>query len=382
MLNSTFKKILVFSLFFMVFSCPENVRGESLETKIGRMIMVGFRGAELSEESPIVEDIVNLGISGVILLDHEPGKDPSNANIRSPNQTRELISSLKSLPGGDELLIAVRHEGGENTPLKEVYGFPGSLSQGILGMADDIDLTRQNSLDVAQTLSKLGINLNLAPMLSLDPAAENPEPHGSDRIFSHDPEVVVKHAWEVINAHRVFNLLTAVKYFPGKGDADENQQGLVESGDTWDDLALFPFREIIQDPGCDMIVMANSFNPGLDPEWPSTLSEKTVTGLLRQKLGYTGVIITHDMQDPKIRDNYPLEVILERAITAGADIIMFANSRVYEPDIAGRSAGIIKNLVEEGRITKSRINESYLRIKDLKSRLRPMVESDCSFCIK
>ena len=382
MMNPTLKKILVFSLFFTVFSCPDNARGESLEKKIGLMIMVGFLGAELSEDNPIVEDIVRRGISGVILLDHDAGIDSQKRNIRSPNQLRDLVSSLKKLPGGDELLIAVQHEGGVNTPLKEDCGFPGSLSQGSLGRADDMDLTRQNSLDAAQTLSTLGINLNLAPMLDLKPA-EISEPHGHDRHFSHDPEVVATQAWEVINAHRVFNVLTAVKYFPGGRDMDEPGRGLAEPDDIWiNSRALSPYRELMADPGCDMVMMGNSLHPGLDPEWPATLSEKTVTGLLRQKLGYTGVILSPDMQSPMIRGNYPLEIILERAITAGVDIIMFANSRVYEPDIAGRSVEIIKSLVNEGRITRSRINESYRRIKDLKSRLQPLVESDCSFCVK
>jgi beta-N-acetylhexosaminidase len=356
---------------------------DSLEKKIGQMIMVGFRGLELTEDTMIVEDITRHGIGGVILYDYDVQKGVFERNIKSPDQLKGLINSLKSLPGGDGLLIAVRHEGGDNTVLKERYGFNRSVSQGHLGKNDNISLTMKYSLDSAQYLSELGINLNLAPVIDLDARDKSNEMHGHGKYFSHDPDVVVEHAWEVINAHRIFKVLTAVKYFPGHGIAGNDfHQGFVDVSKSWDAKELLPYQELIADPGCDMVMVGHIFNRRLDPDWPASLSEKTINGILRQRLGYEGVIISADIQVPGIRDNYSLETVLERTILAGVDILVFGNNLIYEPDIVNRSIETIMELIDQGRISKSRINDSYDRISDLKARFKPLVESDCSFCLE
>ena len=178
-------------------------------------------------------------------------------------------------------------------------------------------------------------------------------------------------------------MLTAIKYFPGQGSAGNDfHQGFVDVSKSWDAKELLPFQELIADPGCDMVMVGHIFNRRLDPDWPATLSEKMINGILRQRLGYEGVVISADMQVPAIRDNYSLETVLERAILAGVDIILFGNNLVYEPDIVNRSIETIMELIDQDRISKSSINESYDRIIDLKAGLKPLVESDCSFCLE
>ena len=356
---------------------------ESLEKKIGQMIIVGFRGLELTEDNPVVEDITRYGIGGVILYDYDVQKGVFERNIKSPDHLKELINSLKKLPGGDRLLIAVRHEGGDNTVLKERYGFNRSVSQGHLGKNDNISLTMKYTFDSAQYLSGLGINLNLVPVVDLDAGDKHSEMQGHDRYFSHNPEVVIDHSWEVINAHRIFKVLTAAKYFPGHGSAGNDfHQGFVDVSKSWDAKELLPYQELIDDPGCDMVMVGHIFNRRLDPDWPASLSEKAITGILRQQMGFDGVVVSDDMQNEAIRNNYPMDIALEKAIKAGIDIFIFGNNLIYQPDIARKSIETIKALVEQGRITEDRINDSYQRIKELKALLRPLVESDCSFCLK
>ncbi len=362
---------------------PNQSSAATLEEKIGQMIMVGFRGLELSSDNPVVKDITGHGIGGVILFDYDTQANAFKRNIKSPDQVRELIWGLKNLPGGDNLFVAVAQDGGRTSPLKERYGFRDPVSQVDLGETDNIGITRNHAMDTAQELSELGINLNLVPVVDLNAGPEKSEGESLERSFSNDPEVVIDHSWEVINAHRIFKVLTAIKHFPGYGGAGkESHLNFPDATKTWKNMELIPYEELIQDPGCDMIMIGNIYNRRLDPEWPATLSEKTIKNVLRQEMGFEGVVITDDMQVEAIRGNYSLEVVLERAITAGVDIIMFGNNLVYEPGIAGQSMETIKYLIDQGRLTEDRINESYQRIMALKARLQPLVESDCSFCLK
>ncbi|MFP4399944.1 MAG: glycoside hydrolase family 3 N-terminal domain-containing protein [Desulfonatronovibrio sp.] len=362
---------------------PNHGTTATLEEKIGQMIMVGFRGLEISSGNPVIEDIAELGIGGVILFDYDRRQGGFERNIHSSEQVKKLISSLKSLPGGDDLFVAINQEGGGASPLKERYGFSASVSNLYPGGTEDIGITRERALDTAEILSQLGFNLNLVPVVDVNPDPEHPVKETHKKSFSHDPDIVVSHAWEIINAHRIYKVLTAAKHFPGYGSAgNETYLNFPDTTRTWDDRELIPYRELMADPGCDMIMTGHIVNRRLDPEWPATLSEKIISGILRQKMDYDGVVISEDMQMDAIRKNYSLDVALERAITAGVDIILFANNLVYEPDIARKSVKTIKNLIDQGRLTEDRINESYQRIMDLKARLKPLVESDCSFCLK
>jgi beta-N-acetylhexosaminidase len=105
----------------------------------------------------------------------------------------------------------------------------------------------------------------------------------------------------------------------------------------------------------------------LDGEHPATLSRPTITGILREQLGWDGVVISDDMQMGAIRDAYGYEEAVALAIEAGVDILLIANQLVYEPDIAPRTIDIVEGLVRSGRISEERIDASYRRIVALKS---------------
>ncbi|MCA1744025.1 MAG: glycoside hydrolase family 3, partial [Desulfovibrionales bacterium] len=335
------------------------------------------------DQSHIVRDITELNIGGVILFDYDVEKKKFERNVRSPEQLEKLVDDLSQLSTDVPLLVAIDQEGGRVSRLKEKYGFKKSVSQAYLGEVDDITITGSYALETAQVLSELGINLNFAPVVDLNTNPDNPVIGKLDRSFSNDPQVVVRHSWEVMNAHRVFNVLTAIKHFPGHGSSREDSHlGFVDVTETWDMIELEPFRELISDPGCDMVMTAHIFNAHLDPDWPATMSKKIIGGILRGQLGYDGVVVSDDMQMKAIREHYSLELALEKSIMAGVDIIIFGNNLVYEEGIAGRSIEIIKSLVDQGRITHERINESYERIEALKSKLQPVEQSNCSFCIK
>ena len=166
----------------------------------------------------------------------------------------------------------------------------------------------------------------------------------------------MRHAAEFIRAHRAHGVLTCAKHFPGHGSATgDTHLGLVDVTATWTERELIPFRDLIAQGLCDVIMTAHVFNARLDPDHPATLSRAVMTGLLREKLGFDGVITRYGLAE-----SVPL------AIEAGLDVLCFGNNLTYDPDIAGKAVAILVRAVEAGRIPESRIDLSYRRVLALK----------------
>ena len=341
----------------------------SLDVKIGQMLMVGFRGLEVSNDSPIVQDIRNRHLGGIVLFDYDvPTRSPVR-NVESPTQVTALVEALQSA-SATPLLVAIDYEGGIITRLKEKYGFPPTVSHQYLGEVNDLRFTHQEATKMAKTLAELGINLNLAPVVDVNTNPDNPIIAKYERSFSADPEIVTQQALEFIEAHHEQGVLCTLKHFPGHGSSTgDSHLGVVDVTDTWSRIELEPYASIIEAGQADAIMTAHVFNANLDPEYPATLSRPTITGILREELGYDGVVISDDMQMGAIADHYGFEIAIQKSIEAGVDILAIANNSVYEEDIAAHTVALIKRLVQDGRTDEARINESYQRIRQLKSKL-------------
>ena len=354
---------------------------EDLERQIGQMLLVGFRGLEVDESSPIVRDIRAGHVGGVILFDYDVALKSPVRNVASPEQVKKLVADLQAASPAVPLFVAVDQEGGRVGRFKEKHGFPPSVSQRWLGEQNDLTLTARHAQQTARTLAGLGINVNLAPVVDLDVNPASPVIGRLERSFSADPRVVAEHAVEVIVAHQIEGVLTALKHFPGHGSsAADSHLGFTDVTGTWSESELLPYGEILRSSGADMIMTAHVFNARLDPDWPATLSKRTIQGLLRDEMGYRGVVVSDDMQMQAITDHYSLETALERAILAGADMIIFGNNLQYDQGAARRAVQIILDLVREGRVPGWRINESCARIMHLKSRLAEQGNQDCRLC--
>ncbi len=329
--------------------------------------MVGFRGCRPSECGSIARDIREHHLGGIILFDQEMAdRSLPRRNIESPDQVRELVRHLQA-QAAIPLLTAIDQEGGRVNRLKPVYGFPESFSHEELGRVDDAAETYRHSEVIAQTLSALGLNLNLAPVVDLDAHPDNPIIKGKGRSFSSDPEVVARHAAEFVRAHRAHHVMTCAKHFPGHGSATaDTHLGLVDVTQTWRERELIPFQRLIADGLCDMIMSAHVFNGRLDPRRPATLSKEVITGLLRGRLGFNGVVCSDDMEMKAISSQYGLENSVPDAIAAGVDVLCFGNNLSYDPTIAGKACDILVRAVESGRVLPRRIDESYDRVVALK----------------
>jgi beta-N-acetylhexosaminidase len=350
----------------------ENTRPEiSLEAKIGQMLLVGFRGLKIkSHDDPIVHDIRNHHIGGVVLFNYDVARQSRVRNIQSPQQVKTLVSALQDY-SEIPLLIGIDYEGGIINRLPEAYGFPKTVSHQYLGNKNNRTLTRQYATTMAKTLAELGINLNFAPVVDVNTNPDNPIIGKIERSFSPNPKIVAQHALEFIKAHREQNVLCTLKHFPGHGSSTaDSHLGVADVTKTWKPIELKPYIDLIQAGEADTIMTAHVFNKQLDPDYPATLSKSIITGRLRGELNFNGVIFSDDMQMKAIANYYGLETAIHKAIEAGIDILVIGNNTGdFVPDIAKRVATIIKQLVQSGTLSEERIDESYQRIIQLKSRL-------------
>ena len=343
----------------------------SLREKIGQLLLLGFRGCTPAKCDVIVRDIREHHIGSVILFDQDmAGGTVDTAqrrrNIESPAQVKALVAFLQA-QARRPLLVAIDQEGGRVNRLKPAYGFPESISHEELGRLNQPGETYRQADATATTLAGLGFNLNLAPVVDLDAHPDNPIIKGKGRSFSADPETVARHAAEFVKAHRAHGVLTCAKHFPGHGSATgDTHLGLVDVTATWHEREMIPFQRLIEADLCDVIMSAHVINRRLDPELPATLSRAVQTGLLRDRLGFQGVLTSDDMEMGAIASHYGLEKSIPLAIEAGIDVLCFGNNLHYDPDIAGKAAGILVRAVESGRITEERIDQSYQRVLALK----------------
>lgn len=341
---------------------------DSLNYKIGQMLMVGFRGFSVEAGDSIVRDIQKLHLGGVILFDYDVPRKEARRNIRSPEQLRRLTRQLQSF-SNTPLFIAVDQEGGTVNRLKTRYGFPSSVSAAYLGKIDDADTTRYYAQRTANLLDTLGFNVNFAPVVDLNTNPDNPVIGKLDRSFGADPQRVTRHARIMINQMLDHGILPVLKHFPGHGSAhNDSHHGVVDVTESWSPTELEPYRRLFQTTQVPMVMTAHIFNARIDSSWPATLSPKSINGLLRDSLGFDGVVVSDDLQMGAIRDYYGLETTIYRALDAGVDILLFANNSVFDPEIAQKSHRIIRKLIKEGRIAPARIDRSYRRIQQMKAR--------------
>ena len=344
-------------------------RSLSLDDAVGQMLLIGFPGEQLDEETVALLDDIAPG--GVILFDYDlPSGGAKPRNITSPEQLRALIAELQGR-ADIAYFIAIDVEGGLINRLKSAYGFSIDLpSHQALG-AGSVAATGVAASASAAELRALGINWNLAPVVDVNVFPESPAIGALERSFSADPEVVAAHAGAFARAHAAADVIPSLKHFPGHGSAaGDTHLGVTDVTTSFvreDELA--PYRMLIEDGYEDPVMTAHIVNRDLDPSGrPATLSTAIVTGLLREELGFEGVILSDDMQMGAIVEQYSLERAAVEAIKAGVDVILIANQLSDDRTEVYRVKRAILAAVAEGEISEDRIYESVERILALKRR--------------
>ena len=341
-----------------------------LEQAVGQMLLIGFRGVALDDDTAALLRAIRPG--GVLLFDYDgPSKGELSRNITSPAQLQALTAELQDTTD-IPYFIAIDAEGGYVNRLKSKYGFTLEVpsAQTLGGQPPANTATQADAL--ADLLRDLGVNMNLAPVVDVNVDPTSPAIGKWERSFSDDPATVAAHADAFIKAHQERGIVTTLKHFPGHGSAaGDTHLGVTDVTATYQaDAELAPYRQLIG-AGYDGAVMtAHIVNRNLDPSGlPATLSPAIIDGLLREELGFNGVIISDDMQMGAIVAEYTLESAAVSAINAGVDIIMLTNQHnVYDVGSVYRVRDAIMAAVSNGDIPEARVRESARRILALKQK--------------
>ncbi len=351
-----------------------------LKRQAGQMLLVGFRGAEPLDEAgrplPILEQIPRLNLGGVILFDRDAQLGTPGRNVTGPEQLRRLNAAMGNAAadaGLPPLFVAVDQEGGRVQRLKPINGFPDGPAAADLCPVGDAQagLALAAGTATGRMLRQAGFNLDFAPVCDVNVNPQNPVIGGIGRSFSADPNRVADCAGAFAQGLQGQGVLTAAKHFPGHGSsASDSHLGFTDVSATWSEAELLPFAALIKSGRADLVMTAHVFNDRLDSRHPATLSRAVITGLLRRKLGFNGVVVTDDLQMRAITGRYGLKEALGLAVNAGADLLLIGNNLAYEEDAPDKALRALMELVAEGTVSPARIRESAERIAALKARLQ------------
>ncbi|HUP55271.1 MAG TPA: glycoside hydrolase family 3 N-terminal domain-containing protein [Methylomirabilota bacterium] len=342
---------------------PTPSPGLSLETRVAGLIVVGFRGSRLDQATWVRTALARTGLGGVILFDRDQ-ESGGRRNVVSAAQLRTLVGELRAAAGDRQIIVSIDQEGGVVTRLSPAHGFRAVASEADIGDIDDAGKARSWGEDIAETLASVGIDLNFAPVVDLDVNPKSPAIGALDRSFSADPDVVVAMATAEIAAHRAAGIRTTLKHFPGIGSSTTNTDfGVADVTKTWTRRELEPFQRLIDAGTVDLIMAGHVVNGQLDPDHPASLSAATVNGLLRDEMGWSGPVVTDDLQAAAIDQAFGFDEAVVLALEAGNDLLLFANQQGYDPKIVSRAIGAVVAAVESGRLPAARIDEAWQRVK-------------------
>lgn len=349
------------TLLFIFLSLAVTSFADSLDTKIGQMIMIGMKGTSVSSNSSIYKYVAEGKVGGVLLYEY---------NVHKTNAKNSMIALTRKLQEAAPipLLISIDQEGGKVNRLKTKYGFEEMPSAYDVAQKNNDDYTKLIATRIATTLRYLGINVNYAPVMDLhNPSC--PVLGKIERCFSSDPNTVARMGEMYIDAHRKEKVLTVLKHFPGHGNSrTDSHKGIADVSRYWKAEELLPYTKLIQHGKVDAIMTAHIINTQLEPnQLPATLSKRIITDKLRNEMGYNGVIITDDMQMGAIAKYYGFEESIKKALLAGVDILMFSNNIPGANQYSASNVhATIKKMVLSGIIPIKSIDESYARIMKMK----------------
>ena len=363
-------KLIVVSFLLTSFTLllvSESVAQVSLRQKIGQMVMVTMTGDSLDgKSSPSVDtmksDLANGFIGGVIMFNWAN-------NLNNPLQIAHLTKKLQER-ASTPLFICIDEEGGQVARLSASNGFANTPSAFQMGSANNEAYTRSTAATMAGWFLQTGLNLDLAPVVDVNVNPNSPAIGALGRSFSANPDIVTADASWFIDEFHKKNILTTLKHFPGHGSAAaDSHLGLVDITNTWSDKELTPYRQLQSAGMIDAIMTAHVFNAKLDSLYPATLSQKILTGILRNQLGYNGVVVSDDMSMQAIVAYYGFDDAVTLAVNAGLDVLLYT-SNVHDATSsqARHVVDLIERKVKDGTIDSKKIDDSYNRIMALKRR--------------
>lgn len=330
-----------------------SIRKDQLKSAVGQMFLVGFDGYSVPND--FRKALQDYGLGGTIYF---------KRNVNSPAQLAELSNEVQFTCRPKEvppLFISIDHEGGKvNRLVKPFTKFPGN---DYLGELNSPKIGFEFGAVLGKELKAVGINVNFAPVIDVLTNPNNPIM--KTRCFSDDPEIVAKLGSAVCRGIQKMGVIAVAKHFPGHGDTKEDSHlslpRIDKKREDMENIELLPFRRVARSR-VEGVMTAHILNASLDAEYPATLSEKTIEGLLRNEVRFSRLVFTDDMEMKAITDHYGAEEAAVLAVNAGCDIL------IYKGD-AGVPVSCIEAVIkaaEEGRIAMAKIERALGRIAQAK----------------
>lgn len=340
-----------------------------LTSFLGQLFIIGFSGCAIDSTSPIARDITERNLGGVILFDTILGNISGKGNIVSPAQLRTLTSKLQSL-SSTTLLITIDQEGGKVRRLKEKHGFSHLPSAAEIGGFTGYQESKRWARTTGDMLAGAGINMNFAPVADVNSNPHNPIIGKIDRSFSADPTEVTKHCEIWLDEQNRAGVMGCLKHFPGHGSSKlDSHENFVDISDTWSKNELEPYRTLIKSGQAKAIMMGHLYHRNFDDNHPASLSYRTITGYLREKMGFDGVVITDDLQMKAITSRYGLLDAIVHSLNGGADMIIIGNNLEYDENILAKAINHLHLAIQNGTIRIETLEKAYKRVQHLKDLL-------------
>lgn len=357
------KKILLVGLLVSSLFANEQYTEKQMKDMIAKMIVLGFYGTKIDSNTQIYKDIKKYDLGGVILFDKDPRNKKKFKNVINPSQLQELTSKLQDIRD-EKLLISIDQEGGIVQRLKSSKGFVSVPSAKEVSKKS-VENVKDIYSKLAKDLSKNGINVNFAPVVDLEINPKNTVIVKLKRSYGKTSKEVEKYASIFVDEQRKENVISVLKHFPGHGSSlKDSHKGFVDITKTWKEEELEPYKHFIKEDKVDMIMTAHVVNRNLDYSKPATLSWNVNTKLLRNELGYKGVLITDDLQMYAISKHYSLKDTVTLAINSGVNLLLFAN-QLAKPVKLEKLIDTIYSQVQNGEIKIEKIINSNKRINNL-----------------
>lgn len=329
----------------------EQLSEMTIEEKIGQMLIVSDTTTTLDED--LLNNLNTVKPGGFILF---------SDNIKSYEQTKKLIEDINST-SDIPMFISIDQEGGRVLRIKKlsdakVTNIPSMYH---LGLTKDTKLSYEVGKVVGEELRVFGINMNFAPVLDIYSNKENTVI--GDRSFGTTSDLVSKMALSFAEGQESTGIISVYKHFPGHGNTSEDSHYtlpvITKTKEELMNLELKPFIEAINN-GADVIMIGHLAVPSITKDdTPASLSKEIITDLLKNELGYNGLVITDALNMDALTNEYTEEEIYINAINAGVDILLM-------PDFDNETIEIITNAIANGTIAIEEIDNSVEKILELK----------------
>ena len=327
----------------------EALAAMTTQEKVGQLLVAGIGGTEAGEDG--LQAVQDYQVGGVILF---------GRNVESVQQLADLTNELKTLNGDNTpLFLCVDQEGGRVDRMPpEVDDLPSAYDY-IAAGGDPLERGKV----LAAQCAAFGFNLDFSTCLDIWSNPDNTVI--GDRAYGSDPDTVTSAGLAVNQGLEQGGVIPVVKHFPGHGDTSTDSHVdlpvVDKTAEELEEFELIPFQAAI-DEGTPCVMVAHILMTQIDPDLPASLSPKVVDGLLRQEMGFDGVVCTDDLTMGAISNTYGMGEAAVMAVEAGCDLLLVC----HEADNLTAARDALLSAVDAGRISMERLDESVYRILSLK----------------